>query len=109
MTGLKTERRGHGSETGVERRHLHFDAAFLFLVGKSLPNAVGGRGVRVGAGDLDRRGVGPVLALGGEFGLVAVDAGLVVGAVDAGNMIERIVLRDRGPDKSAVEDIGAAD
>ena len=38
-----------------------------------------------------------------------VDAGLVIGAIDAGDMIERIVLRDRSADEAAVEDIGAAD
>ena len=38
-----------------------------------------------------------------------VDAGLVIGAVDAGNAIKRVVLRDRRADEAAVEDVGAAD
>src|SRR4029453_1637325 len=50
-----------------------------------------------------------VFALGGEFGLMRVDPGLVIGAIDAGNAIKRIVLRDRRADEAALEDIGAAD
>ena len=40
---------------------------------------------------------------------MAVDPRLVIGAVDAGDTIERVVLRDRSADKAALEDIGAAD
>ena len=38
-----------------------------------------------------------------------IDPGLVFSAVDAGNTIERVVLRDRGADEAAMEDVGAAD
>src|SRR5437773_12497254 len=38
-----------------------------------------------------------------------VDAGLVIGAIDAGEVVERVVLRDRRADKAAIEDIRAAD
>ena len=38
-----------------------------------------------------------------------VDARVVVFAVDAGNVIERIVLRDREAEETVVEDIRAAD
>ena len=103
---------------------LHLDAAFLLLVGEGLPHAVG-RGIGgIGKPDLvvlvvggagpeadgvDRRRIRPVFALGGELGLVRVDAGAVIVAVDAGNVIERVVLRDRGADEAAVEDVRAAD
>ena len=58
---------------------------------------------------LDRRIVGAVLALGGEPGLARVDPGLVIGAFDAGNAVQRIVLGHRGADEAAVEDVGTAD
>src|SRR4051812_36562836 len=58
---------------------------------------------------LDRRGIRPVLALCREFGLMSVDPGLMIGAVDAWNAIQRVVLRHRRADKTAVEDVGAAD
>ena len=124
MPGLQAERGRDGGKARVERRHLHLDAAFLLLVGKGLPHAerrrIGGVGeadlvvlVVGGAGPepdrIDRRRIRPVFALGGEFGLMRVDAGLVIGAVDAGNAIERVVLRDRGADEAAMEDVGAAD
>jgi hypothetical protein len=38
-----------------------------------------------------------------------VDPGLVIGAVDAGNAIKRVVLRDRRADEAALEDVRAAD
>ena len=58
---------------------------------------------------VDRRGVRPVFALGREFGLMAVDPRLVIGAVDAGNAIKRVVLRDRSADETTLEDVRAAD
>src|SRR6185295_789719 len=58
---------------------------------------------------VDRRSIRPVFALGREFGLMRVDAGLVIGAVDTGNAIKRVVLRDRRADETALEDVGAAD
>ena len=124
MPGLQAERRRDGGKARVERRHLHLDAAFLLLVGKGLPHAERRRigGVREpdlvvlvvgGAGPetyrVDRRRVRPVFALGGEFGLMRVDPGLVIGAVDAGNAIKRVVLRDRRADEAALENVGAAD
>ncbi len=38
-----------------------------------------------------------------------VDAGLVIGAIDAGNVVESIVLGNRSTDEPAMEDIRAAD
>src|SRR5437762_3043611 len=40
---------------------------------------------------------------------MAVDPRLVIGAVDAGNAIERVVLRDRSADEAALEDVRTAD
>ena len=124
MTGLQAEGRRHRRKTRVERHHLDFEAALLFLVGEFLPDA-DGRGIgRIGKSDLvmvivggarpeadgvDRRGIRPVFALGGEFGLMAVDPRLVIGAVDAGNAIKRVVLRDRSADEATLEDVRAAD
>src|SRR5207237_10371320 len=71
----------------------------VLLVGRAGPetNCIDGSSVR------------PILALGGEFGLMRVDPGQVVGTVDAGDMIERIGLRDRSANEAAMEDVGAAD
>ena len=66
-------------------------------------------GARPEADGVDRRGIRPVFALGGEFGLMAVDPRLVIGAVDAGNAIKRVVLRDRSADEATLEDVRAAD
>src|SRR5258705_10617804 len=38
-----------------------------------------------------------------------VDRGLVIGAIDPGYMVQRVVLGDRRADKAAIENIGAAD
>ena len=124
MPCLQAESRRHRRKARVERHHLDFEAAFLFLVGEFLPDA-DGRGIgRIGKSDLvmvivggarpeadgvDRRGIRPVFALGGEFGLMAVDPRLVIGAVDAGNAIKRVVLRDRSADEATLEDVRAAD
>ena len=48
-------------------------------------------------------------AFGQEFGLLGVDAGWMVFAVDSGDVIERVVLRDGEADKAFVENVGAAD
>src|SRR3954454_3137619 len=40
---------------------------------------------------------------------MGVDAGLMVGAVDAWNTIERVVLRHRRADKTALEYVGTPD
>ena len=124
MPGLQAEGGRDGRKARVERHQLHFEAALLLLVGEVLPDA-DGRGIGgIGEPDLvvvivggagpepdgvDRRPVRMVFALGGEFGLVAVDPGLVIGAVDAGDAIERVVLRDRSADETVLEDVGAAD
>src|SRR5882672_5248080 len=71
----------------------------MVIVGSTGPEADG----------VDRRGIRPVFALGGEFGLMAVDPRLVIGAVDSGDAIERVVLRDRSADEAALEDVRAAD
>jgi hypothetical protein len=124
MPGLQAERRGHRRKARVERHQLDFDPDFLLLVGKGLPHAERGR-IRgiceanlvvpvVGSAGpepdrVDRRRVRPILAFGGDFGLMRVDPGLVIGAIDAGDMIERVVLRDRSAVEAAVEDIRPAD
>ena len=52
MPCLQAEGRRHGGKARVERRHLHLDAAFLFLVGEGLPHA-DGRGIGgIGKSDL---------------------------------------------------------
>src|SRR6185295_3842890 len=122
--GLQAEGRRHRRKARVERHHLDFEAALLFLVGEFLPDADGGGiggigesdlvmvivgGARPEADGVDRRGIRPVFTLGGEFGLMAVDPRLVIGAVDAGNAIKRVVLRDRSADEAALEDVRAAD
>ena len=124
MRRLNADRGGESGETDVERRKLHFDAAFLLLVGEGLPDAERRQIGRVGQPDfvvlivgctgpephgIDRRRIGPVFALGGGLGLMRVDAGKVIGAVETGDMIKRIGLRDRGTDETAIEDIGTAD
>jgi hypothetical protein len=124
MAGLQAERRRHRRKARVERRHLHLDAGFLLLVGKGLPHAAGRKvgGIRKanlvvfvigGAGPepdgIDRSGVRPVFALGRELGLVRVDPGLVIGAVDTGDAIERVVLRDGCANEAAMEEIGTAE
>ena len=50
--------------------------------------------------------MGVVFALGGELGLVAVDPGLVIGTVDAGDAVEGVVLGDRSADETVLEDVG---
>ena len=92
------------AKRSVERHQLHLDAAFLLLVGERLAHAERCRISWVGKADfivlviggagpepngVDRRRIGPIFAFGGEFGLVRVDPGLVLGAVDAGDVIER--------------------
>ncbi len=121
---LQTQCGRHRREACVERHQLDLDAAFMLLVGEGLPDAqcsgIGGISKRdlvvlvIGGAcpepnRLDRRGIGPIFALGRDLGLARVDAGAVVGGFDAGDTIQRIVLRDRSTNKSTVEDIRAAD
>src|SRR5712691_12114888 len=110
MSGLQAKRRRHLGKARVERHQLDFYAGFLFLVGKGLPHAerrliggickanlvvpvVGSAGPEPDG--IDRRRVRPILAFSGDLGLMRVDAGLVIGAIDAGNMVESIVLGNR--------------
>ncbi|MGY4362251.1 hypothetical protein ACVW0J_008744 [Bradyrhizobium sp. i1.7.7] len=124
MADLKAQRRRHLGEARVERHQLHLGADLLLLVGEGLPHTVGVgiggigkadlvvsiiRGASPEADGVDRGGIGPVLALDVDLGLVRVDPGVVVGAVDAGDMVERVVLRDRRADIAALEEVGAAD
>ena len=124
MPGLQAERGGHRRKARIERHQLDFDPDFLLLVGKGLPHAERGRiggiceanlvvPVVGGAGPepdrIDRRRVRPIFAFGGDFGLMRVDAGLVIGAIDAGDVVQRVVLRDCRADKPAIENIRAAD
>ena len=52
MPRLQAEGRRHRRKTRVERHHLHFEAALLFLVGEFLPDA-DGRGIGgIGKSDL---------------------------------------------------------
>src|SRR5262249_20787352 len=92
MPGLQTERRRDSGKARVERHQLHFEAAFLLLVGKDLADAdrrwIEGIGkpdlvvVIVGGTGPEPDGVDDglmwmIFTLGAEFGLVAVDSGLV--------------------------------
>src|SRR5207302_7075276 len=107
-----------------ERRKLHLDAALLLLVGEGLAHAVRRWIERVGKPDLvvlvigraepephrvDTAGHWTVLAFGRHLGLARIDARVVVGAVDAGNTIERVVLSNGGADETLVEKIRGAD
>ena len=124
LARLHAERGGERREAQVERHQLHFDAAFMLLVGEGLAHAVARRIERIGKPELVVLVVGvavpeahgidavrlrAVLALAGDLRLARVDARLVVFAVDAGNTIERVVLRDRGADEALIEDVGRAD
>ena len=124
MTGLNADRRRHCREACVERRKLDFEPAFLLAIGEGLAHAVARKIGRVGEADfvvlvvgraepeadrIDRFRVGPVFALRRELGLLGIDAGARVRALDAGDAIERIGLRDRRADEAAVENIRAAD
>ena len=124
MPALHADRRGQRREPQIERRELDLDAAFRFLVGEGLADAVG-RGVGgIGEADLvvlvvavaepepdrvDRGRLRAEFAFAGHLGLVHVDAGVVGRAVEPGDVIEAVELRDRGADKAAVENVRAAD
>ena len=88
---------------------MRFDAAFLLLVGEGLTHAVGRRVGRVAKADLVVLVVGDAapeadrvdnlvrcapFAFAEQLGLLGIDAGIGVLAVAAGNMVERVVLRD---------------
>ncbi len=45
-----------------------------------------------------------IFALGGELGLMAVDSGLMIGTVDAGNAVERVILRGGCANEAAMEE-----
>ena len=93
MTGLQAERCGDRRKAGIERHHLHFEATFLLLVGERLPDAerrwilgiceanlvvpIVGSACPEPDG-IDRCRVWPIFALGSDFGLIRVDAGLVM-------------------------------
>ena len=124
MRRLNADSGGEGGEADVERRKLDFDATFLFLVGERLPDAERRQIGRVGQPDfvvlviccacpephgIDRRRIGPVFALGGGLGLMRIDAGKMIGAVETRDMIKRVGLRDRGADETTMEDVGTAD
>src|SRR5215218_6025496 len=123
MTALEAKCGRHAGEARVERHHLNFEATFLLFVAKYLPDPQ--RGWIRGIGEIelvvfvvgragpepdrfDRRAVRPILPLGGELGLMAINSRLVIGPIDARNAVKRIVLRDRSTDEAALEDIGAA-
>ncbi len=124
MARLQTESRRNRGKSRVEGRQLRFDTRFLLAVGEYLPHAIA-RGVgRVrepefvvlvvgGAGPepdgRDRRRIRPEFSLCGDLGLVGINAGLVIGAVEAGDVIERVVLRDRRANKPAMKNVRAAD
>ena len=123
MAALHADRRRQRSETQVERNGRHFHARFLFLVGEGLPDAVARRIRGFGKPDfivlvvghaapeadgVDRRARRAPFAFAQELGLARVDAGVVVFAVDSGNVIERIVLCHGEAEEAFVEDIGGA-
>src|SRR3954471_21135041 len=124
MTGLQAERGGKRGEAHIEWRHLHLEPGFLLLVGKRLSHAIRREVGRIRKADLimtvvgragpepygvDSRRVRPVFAFRRELGLMSVDAGVMIRTVNAGDMIERVGLRDRPADIAAMEDVGAAD
>ena len=124
IAALHADRAGDRRKARVEWRELHLNAAFLLLVGKSLAHAVAGRNRHIGKADLvvaiigaagpqpdgvDHGAVGAILALDGQLGLARVDPGAVIGAVKAGNPVQRVVLGQRRADEAAIEQIGAAD
>ena len=125
MTALHADRGGQRGKAQIERHELHLDAALLLLVGEGLAHAVAAEIGGVGQSDL------VVLVVG--------DAAPEANGVDArrsarairpcsvtlvwcasmrvlwsspsmpGNVIERVVLRDRDADEAVVEDVRAAD
>ena len=110
MAALDSNRRCKRGETQVEWGELRLHAPFLFLVGEGLLDTVAGRIRIVGKTEfvvfivghatpktncINRRAGRTPFALAQEFGLMRVDTGVVVFAIDSGNMIQRIVLCER--------------
>ena len=58
---------------------------------------------------VDGLGVRMIVALDRQLGLPRVDAGAVLFAVDAGNMIDAVVLLYRRADEAAREEVRSAD
>ena len=117
LPGLYPERGGERREAQVERHQLQFGAAFVLLVGEGLAHAVARRVERIGAAELvvavirvavpEAHRVDavlrPIFALRADLRLARVDARAVRCAVEAGDRIERVVLRDRGADEALIE------
>ena len=95
-------------------------ASFLLLVGEGLPDAVARRICIVGKPELVVSVVGNAapksdcvnhgtgrapLAFAHEFGLMRVDAGVVVFTIDSGNVVERIVLCERETEEALIENV----
>src|SRR5262245_48217767 len=61
------------------------------------------------ADDVDRRGFRAKLAFAGDLGLLEIDAGVGLCALERRNAIDAGEARDRRADITAVEQVGAAD
>jgi len=124
VPALYADRCGQRRELQVDRSELHFHPAFVLLVGEGLPDAVsryvGGIGepefvvlvvavAKPESDGVDRGRLKTEFTFAGDFGLLHVDTRVVGGAVEAGDVIEAVELRDRCPDKAVVENVGAAD
>src|SRR5262249_33691355 len=124
MTDLSTDRSRETGEPEVCRHELHFDPDLLLLVGEDLPHAVTRRigillqpelvvlVVGYAAPEPDR--IDEVdrhapFALADQLDLIGVDARAMILPVDAGDVIERVVLRDREPEKAVAEHVGPAE
>ena len=111
---------GERCEAQIERRELHFDAAFLLLVGEGLLDAVEATFVGefvvlvVGVPEpepdrVDAGGLRAVFAAARDLGLVHVDAGVGLGRFQTRHAIEARIARHCDADKALLEDVGAAD
>ena len=124
MATLYANRRRKRGKTQIERNELRFDAPFLLFVCEYLADAIACRIGIVGKADLTMLVVGDAapeadrvddrtwrtpLALAQDFGLVCVDARMVIFPVDPRNVIKRIVLCDRESEKALIENVRGAD
>ena len=123
MTALEPNRRRKGRETQIEWSELRLHAPFLFLVGEGLLDTVTGRVGVIGktefvvfvvghatpeADRVDHRTGRTPFAFAHQLGLMRVDPGVVVFAIDSGNVIKRIVLCEREAEKALIKNIRGA-
>ena len=120
MRRLHADSGGQCRKTQIERRKLHFHAAFLLLVGERLAYAIAGEIRRIGETDLvvlvvrcarpepdhvDGFAVGVIVTFHCQLGLPCADARAVVFAVGSGDMIYAVVLLNGSADEAACEEI----